>query len=359
MFLRIFAILFPLALASCQSARSPSAPPAPAPLAVTPAVPSAPLGITSVIDQTTTKLLIYHWDLVRSFPDQSAPPLHAAGVSLSIDPTAHVLIISGPPSAVTSACDLFTFLDALSLSCSIRKLNHSNPSILAAMLNTLFATTDDRIQPPAIRSFLAMPANDLLLLFAFPQTLKEADNLLSGLDVDSKSAAKFDPSKRIRIQFKNTTTEDILAYYSQSFGTIFIQSESIPANITLDAPPMDQQQALSLLDDILIPLGFKVTKATIAGDLPRTIVRIETHYSDGRVPDVVAGTDPYKEPSTGVIYQVIPLFHASPFAIANYARSHMFGTADFFVQPNTNSLVVYGNANDIHELLLILPQLDK
>jgi hypothetical protein len=363
MYSRISIILLLLALASCQAAQSPPAPAASAaPVVPSPAVPLSPLGSTSFVDQTTTRLLIFHWDLVRAFPEISASPLRAAGVSLSIDPAAHVLIVSGPPSAVTAACDLFTFLDGGYLSSQVRALKYANPVELAATLNKVFGTADKRIAPPLIGRFYAMPTSDSLVLFAFPDTIREANSVVDSLDVDPKSLATFDPNLKVPLELDNTPLTVILEHYSKSYGTLFIHQLPPAQHVTLNVPlPMNEQAALSLLSDILYPLDFTIiSQVTTTSHPKRTIVRIVTDYSDRRTPDVVIGTDPKNTPPTsGAAIQIIPLKHATPASIANFARPRMYGFTDFYIQTDTNSLAIMGNAEDIHDLLLILPQLDK
>ncbi len=195
------------------------------------------------------------------------------------------------------------------------------------------------------------------LLFAGIGTAHAQQAPLAGLKTE----------KTMYFVFEEASVGDVLGAMSQQFGFVVVNEERPAARITVQArKEYNATDAIILLNEILVPLGYVALVTTFPPDLerrtPTTVLRVVTVPLGRRAQiPVFKGADPLQIPlNDDVRTQIIPLNHIPSVELVKGLQPLMGGDSNLEAGGGgTNTIIITDTSAKIRRLVEIIHGLDK
>jgi type II secretory pathway component GspD/PulD (secretin) len=167
------------------------------------------------------------------------------------------------------------------------------------------------------------------------------------------------PKNRAVLDFSDQSLADIVDAVNKSYGLKIIDPFKLQDHVTMKIrEPMSARDAISILDQTLIPLGYTVL-AEVRGNPPALQLRISTTTTQRGVP-VYSGGDSASIPlGDNLRTQVIPLVAIDPDRARETITPVLDKSADIVINNINHSLIITDTATHIHTAAALIEVLEK
>lgn len=169
------------------------------------------------------------------------------------------------------------------------------------------------------------------------------------------------PSTTIRIDVSDQPIGDLAAHIAKSFGFRLVDPYRLQQRVTIKLPdPVGPAEAVKILDDTLLTLGYTVLRTVHADPAPGGIeLRITTASKDPGVP-VFTGRDAAQIPASDELRtQVIPLQYVEPEKARDLIAPVLDQKADVVINPGAKTLIITDTANRVKTAVSLIGVLEK
>lgn len=342
-----------LALATLAAAQTTTSAPALRP--ITYRQDTIDLGLKEVL----VSVPLTHRDMIKSM-DSHLPPA-ALFPEVTLTPATDRVRLRGPPIRVSAVAEVLYCLDRLNVEVPTRRveLKHTQPLAVARLLNDLFSPTDETERSYGGDVF-ATPADDgKTLLVSATRRLDLAFALITALDVPNPTA---NPDQKAPVHADKMPFADLLDTLTTNYGTIVLQTNRSVSKVTIDAPPLNEQDAIALLRKCAFQLGYEILAAPSPGKDKRTVVIVSADLGGRSHIPIHLGIDPATIPESGnLLTQVIPLAHAQAAAVLEQIRQQhdLSATDGCTALPESNSLLITDSARGVLVFAAKVAEFDK
>ena len=183
---------------------------------------------------------------------------------------------------------------------------------------------------------------------AMAQQTEASENQNSGPSSDDSQG------KGLRMNFRNVPLEMVLEYMSEAAGFAIIAEADVSGTVSVwNNEPLDKNQAVALLDSILIEKGYTALRV---GNTLKIISK--SNASTQNLP-VQSGNDPaVVQNSDRMITQIIPVRYTGAVKLMENLEPLLPGEASMTANEDSNAVVLTGTENSIKRVMEIIQALD-
>jgi type II secretory pathway component GspD/PulD (secretin) len=169
------------------------------------------------------------------------------------------------------------------------------------------------------------------------------------------------PTTKIRIDVSDEPVADLAVFIAKSYGFRLIDPYRLQQRVTIKLPePVGAADAIKLLDDTLLSLGYTVLRSVQTDPPPGGIeLRITTASKESGL-QVFTGSDANKIPASDELRtQVIPLQYVDPEKARDLIAPVLDAKADVLINPGAKTLIITDTANRIRTAASLISVLEK
>ncbi len=195
----------------------------------------------------------------------------------------------------------------------------------------------------------------LLGLMSFsPWTLAMAQQTEASENQSSGPSSDDSQGKGLRMNFRNVPLEMVLEYMSEAAGFAIIAEADVSGTVSVwNNEPLDKNQAVALLDSILIEKGYTAVRV---GNTLKIISK--SNASTQNLP-VQSGNDPaVVQNSDRMITQIIPVRYTGAVKLMENLEPLLPEEASMTANEDSNAVVLTGTENSIKRVMEIIQALD-
>ena len=195
----------------------------------------------------------------------------------------------------------------------------------------------------------------LLGLMSFsPWTLAMAQQTEASENQNSGPSSDDSQGKGLRMNFRNVPLEMVLEYMSEAAGFAIIAEADVSGTVSVwNNEPLDKNQAVALLDSILIEKGYTAVRV---GNTLKIISK--SNASTQNLP-VQSGNDPaVVQNSDRMITQIIPVRYTAAVKLMENLEPLLPEEASMTANEDSNAVVLTGTENSIKRVKEIIQALD-
>lgn len=169
------------------------------------------------------------------------------------------------------------------------------------------------------------------------------------------------PTNKIKIDVSDEPVGELAVYIAKSFGFRLIDPYRLQQRVTVKLPePVSAPEAIKLLDDTLLSLGYTVLRSVQTEPPPGGIELRITTASKEQGLQVFTGGDAAKIPATDELRtQVIPLKYVDPQKAKDLIAPVLDAKADVLINPGAKTLIITDTANRIRTAASLIDVLEK
>jgi len=158
----------------------------------------------------------------------------------------------------------------------------------------------------------------------------------------------------LRLNFRNVPLEMVLSYLSDAAGFIVIQEATVTGNVDVwSGQPLNQNEAVALLDTVLKAKGFAAIRAG------RALTIVSREEAKKRNLPVNEGSEPAAIPTTDqMVTQIIPIKHATAAGLLKDLQPLLPTIANLTANESANALVLTDTQASVHRMAEIVQALD-
>ena len=192
-----------------------------------------------------------------------------------------------------------------------------------------------------------------LMIFS-PWTLAMAQQTEASENQSSGPSSDDSQGKGLRMNFRNVPLEMVLEYMSEAAGFAIIAEADVSGTVSVwNNEPLDKNQAVALLDSILIEKGYTALRV---GNTLKIISK--SNASTQNLP-VQSGNDPaVVQNSDRMITQIIPVRYTGAVKLMENLEPLLPGEASMTANEDSNAVVLTGTENSIKRVMEIIQALD-
>lgn len=171
---------------------------------------------------------------------------------------------------------------------------------------------------------------------------------------DAAPTAEEEVEKGLRMNFRNVPLEMVLDYMSEAAGFGIISEVDVSGTVSVwNNKPMSKEEAVSLLDSILIEKGYTAVRV---GNVLKIVSKSGAHQEN--IP-VRSGADPDQIPqSDRMITQIIPVRYTGAMDLIENLEPLLPDEASMTANESSNAIVLTGTENSIRRVAEIIRALD-
>jgi type II secretory pathway component GspD/PulD (secretin) len=168
------------------------------------------------------------------------------------------------------------------------------------------------------------------------------------------------PSTKIPFEYSDTPVSEVIASAAKSFGFRVIDQYQLKDKVTMRIrEPLSARDALVVLEQIMLPLGYTIQKEILPLDPPVLQLRIVKTTYQANVP-VFTGTDPEKVPQGDELRtQVIPLKGIEADKAREMVAPVLDRKAEMVVDKANRELIITDSGSHIRTALTLIQVLEK
>ena len=192
-----------------------------------------------------------------------------------------------------------------------------------------------------------------LMIFS-PWTLAMAQQTEASENQNSGPSSDDSQGKGLRMNFRNVPLEMVLEYMSEAAGFAIIAEADVSGTVSVwNNEPLDKNQAVALLDSILIEKGYTAVRV---GNTLKIISK--SNASTQNLP-VQSGNDPaVVQNSDRMITQIIPVRYTGAVKLMENLEPLLPEEASMTANEDSNAVVLTGTENSIKRVMEIIQALD-
>ena len=192
-----------------------------------------------------------------------------------------------------------------------------------------------------------------LMIFS-PWTLAMAQQTEASENQSSGPSSDDSQGKGLRMNFRNVPLEMVLEYMSEAAGFAIIAEADVSGTVSVwNNEPLDKNQAVALLDSILIEKGYTALRV---GNTLKIISK--SNASTQNLP-VQSGNDPaVVQNSDRMITQIIPVRYTGAVKLMENLEPLLPEEASMTANEDSNAVVLTGTENSIKRVMEIIQALD-
>ena len=192
-----------------------------------------------------------------------------------------------------------------------------------------------------------------LMIFS-PWTLAMAQQTEASENQSSGPSSDDSQGKGLRMNFRNVPLEMVLEYMSEAAGFAIIAEADVSGTVSVwNNEPLDINQAVALLDSILIEKGYTALRV---GNTLKIISK--SNASTQNLP-VQSGNDPaVVQNSDRMITQIIPVRYTGAVKLMENLEPLLPEEASMTANEDSNAVVLTGTENSIKRVMEIIQALD-
>ena len=192
-----------------------------------------------------------------------------------------------------------------------------------------------------------------LMIFS-PWTLAMAQQTEASENQSSGPSSDDSKGKGLRMSFRNVPLEMVLEYMSEAAGFAIIAEADVSGTVSVwNNEPLDKNQAVALLDSILIEKGYTAVRV---GNTLKIISK--SNASTQNLP-VQSGNDPaVVQNSDRMITQIIPVRYTGAVKLMENLEPLLPEEASMTANEDSNAVVLTGTENSIKRVMEIIQALD-
>ncbi len=192
-----------------------------------------------------------------------------------------------------------------------------------------------------------------LMIFS-PWTLAMAQQTEASENQNSGPSSDDSQGKGLRMNFRNVPLEMVLEYMSEAAGFAIIAEADVSGTVSVwNNEPLDKNQAVALLDSILIEKGYTALRV---GNTLKIISK--SNASTQNLP-VQSGNDPaVVQNSDRMITQIIPVRYTGAVKLMENLEPLLPEEASMTANEDSNAVVLTGTENSIKRVMEIIQALD-
>ena len=192
-----------------------------------------------------------------------------------------------------------------------------------------------------------------LMIFS-PWTLAMAQQTEASENQSSGPSSDDSQGKGLRMNFRNVPLEMVLEYMSEAAGFAIIAEADVSGTVSVwNNKPLDKNQAVALLDSILIEKGYTAVRV---GNTLKIISK--SNASTQNLP-VQSGNDPaVVQNSDRMITQIIPVRYTGAVKLMENLEPLLPEEASMTANEDSNAVVLTGTENSIKRVMEIIQALD-
>ena len=192
-----------------------------------------------------------------------------------------------------------------------------------------------------------------LMIFS-PWTLAMAQQTEASENQNSGPFSDDSQGKGLRMNFRNVPLEMVLEYMSEAAGFAIIAEADVSGTVSVwNNEPLDKNQAVALLDSILIEKGYTALRV---GNTLKIISK--SNASTQNLP-VQSGNDPaVVQNSDRMITQIIPVRYTGAVKLMENLEPLLPEEASMTANEDSNAVVLTGTENSIKRVMEIIQALD-
>ena len=170
---------------------------------------------------------------------------------------------------------------------------------------------------------------------------------------EAPAEAKPGPGE-IRLNFKNASLADVLAYLSDSLGFIVVQDAPVAGTVNVvSKQPINAEDAIDLLNSVLAEKGYIAVRN---GRILKIINRRDAQKAD--IP-VMSGSDPTQIPrKDGMVTQILPVRYVDATKLVDNLRPLLSADATLSANEASNAILLADTQTNVHRIAEIIHALD-